>query len=62
VLSLVNGAVATPTLLAAILVAMMTNTMAKGIYFSALAVGVRKATLIRFGIWAALHVPLIFLG
>ncbi|HUG09781.1 MAG TPA: MgtC/SapB family protein [Opitutaceae bacterium] len=62
VLSLVNGAVVTPTLLAAVLVAMMTNTMAKGVYFSALAVGVRRETLTRFGIWAALHVPLIFLG
>jgi uncharacterized membrane protein (DUF4010 family) len=62
VLSLVSGGVATPTLIAAVLVAMMTNTMAKGVYFSALAVGVRRATLIRFGIWAALHVPLIFIG
>jgi uncharacterized membrane protein (DUF4010 family) len=62
VLSLVNDATMTRTLIAAILVAMMTNTMAKGIYFSALASGVRRATLMRFGIWAALHVPLIFIG
>lgn len=62
VLSLVDDAGVTPTLIAAIMIAMMTNTMAKGIYFSTLAVDVRRATLIRFGIWAALHVPLIFIG
>ncbi|HUG10565.1 MAG TPA: MgtC/SapB family protein [Opitutaceae bacterium] len=62
VLSLVNDAAVTPTLIAAILVAMMTNTMAKGVYFSSLVRSLRRATLMRFGIWAALHVPLIFLG
>lgn len=62
VLSLVNGATVTQTLIAATLVAMMTNTLAKGVYFSALASGVRRATLLRFGLWAALHVPLIFIG
>ena len=62
VLSLVNDTAVTPTLIAAILVAMMVNTLAKGVYFSALVSSARRATLMRFGVWAALHVPLIFIG
>jgi len=62
VLSLVNGTEVVPTLVAAIITAMMVNTMAKGIYFSALASSVRKAALVRFGVWAALHLPFIILA
>lgn len=62
VLSLVNNAGVTTTIIAAILIAMMTNTLVKGVYFSTLVGSVRKAALVRFGIWAALHVPLILIG
>jgi uncharacterized membrane protein (DUF4010 family) len=61
-LSLANTPTADSLLVAAILVAMMTNTLAKGVYFSSLVGSVRRTTLIYFSIWAALHVPLIFLG
>ena len=44
----------------AIIVAMMSNTIAKGIYFTVLAGSVRRDTLIRYGIWATLHLPLAF--
>lgn len=50
-----------PLLVSAILVAMMVNTAAKGIYFAAQADSVRRAALVRFGAWALLHVPLAFL-
>ncbi len=46
---------------AAILVAMMMNTLAKGFYFSSLASTVRRPALLRFALWAALHLPLAFL-
>lgn len=43
----------------AILVAMMSNTLVKGIYFATLVPERRKETLVRYGIWALLHLPLI---
>jgi uncharacterized membrane protein (DUF4010 family) len=45
----------------AILVAMMVNTLAKGVYFSTLARSIRRPALGRFALWAALHLPLAFL-
>jgi len=61
ILSLVQSNPAPERLLvAAILVAMMMNTLAKGIYFSSLAASVRLAGLVRFALWAALHLPLAF--
>jgi uncharacterized membrane protein (DUF4010 family) len=60
-LSLVAGAPeATPVLVQAILIAMMGNTLAKGAYFIFLAKGHRRSTAWRFGLWALLHVPLLF--
>ncbi len=47
-------------LVSAILVAMMMNTLAKGLYFSSLAGSVRRVALVRFAFWAALHLPLAF--
>jgi len=41
----------------ACLFSMMSNTVAKGLYFGTLSGGMRKPSLIRYGIWAALHVP-----
>jgi uncharacterized membrane protein (DUF4010 family) len=49
------------TLLTAIILAMLSNTVAKGIYFGTLAAPVRRQAFLRYGIWAALHLPLAFL-
>ena len=46
-------------IVSAILVAMMSNTMVKGIYFATLVPAGRKETLVRYGVWALLHLPLI---
>jgi uncharacterized membrane protein (DUF4010 family) len=60
-LSLVAGAPeATHMLVRAILIAMMGNTLAKGAYFIVLAKGRRRSAAWRFGLWALLHVPLLF--
>lgn len=62
VLSLVRGSAAVePVLVSAIIVAMMSNTIVKGIYFGTLAKSVRKEALIRYAIWALLHLPLILI-
>ncbi len=59
ILSLIRGSAAVSRLIVtAILLAMMSNTIVKGVYFSMLVKPVRKATLWRFGLWAALHLPL----
>jgi len=47
--------------ISAILVSMMSNTIIKGMYFAFLAKQERAATLWRYGLWAALHLPLIFM-
>jgi uncharacterized membrane protein (DUF4010 family) len=57
-LGMANGSAGLAT--SAIIIAMMSNTVAKGIYFSVLATAARRDTLIRYGIWATLHLPLIF--
>ena len=44
-----------------IIIAMMSNTVIKGIYFGYFAVPLRGKTLQRFGILTLLHIPLIFL-
>jgi len=45
----------------AILLAMMSNTLVKGIYFATLVPLNRRETLARYGLWAVLHLPFIFL-
>ena len=45
----------------AVLIAMMSNTAAKGAYFAFLGQAVRKQTIWRFGLWALLHLPFVFL-
>jgi uncharacterized membrane protein (DUF4010 family) len=45
---------------AAILVAMMSNTLVKGFYFAALVRAGRRETLARYGLWALIHLPFIF--
>lgn len=44
----------------AVIVAMMSNTIIKGIYFGFLAKKARTETAWRFAIWAVLHIPIIF--
>jgi len=48
-------------LTSAILVSMMSNTVAKGAYFSFLSPATRKDTTWKYGLWAILHIPLILL-
>ncbi len=43
----------------AVIVAMMSNTVAKGIYFGIFARTGRLATAWRFSLWAALHIPIL---
>lgn len=46
----------------AIFLAMMSNTIMKGIYFGYLVPSLRKETALRFGILAATHIPFIILS
>jgi len=48
-------------ILAAILIAMMSNTVVKGIYFGVLSKRLRMETTWRYAVWAILHLPIIFL-
>jgi uncharacterized membrane protein (DUF4010 family) len=60
VLSLVHGSQAGSSLVvSAIIMAMLSNTVAKGAYFIFLAPPMRKEAAWRYGLWALLHVPLI---
>lgn len=59
VLSIVQSNLAGYLIVQALLLAMMVNTLAKGIYFAALSQGNRVQTLWRYFLWAACHVPLI---
>jgi uncharacterized membrane protein (DUF4010 family) len=45
----------------AIIIATMSNTIAKGVYFGALSPSTRKETAITYSVWALLHVPLLFI-
>ncbi len=63
ILSLVNQAVDYHNMiLSAVLVSMMGNTIMKGLYFGFLAKAARAQSLVRYGIWALLHLPLILLS
>lgn len=63
ILSLVRGTTAVqPILVAALIIAMMSNTIIKGVYFASLVKSVRRETLIRYLVWALLHIPFIFLA
>ncbi|HNY29552.1 MAG TPA: MgtC/SapB family protein [Fibrobacteria bacterium] len=58
ILSVAKGGVVEPILLAAILMSMLSNTVAKGAYFGSLAAPVRKQAFLRYFGWALLHIPL----
>ncbi|MHB9013055.1 MAG: MgtC/SapB family protein [Ignavibacteriaceae bacterium] len=60
ILSLIQGAKPLePIIISAIIMAMMSNTIIKAIYFAVQAKDIRKETYIRYGIWAVLHLPFI---
>ena len=62
ILSLIHkNPTVTSLLVSAIIVSMMGNTLSKGIYFGYLAKEVRKTSIWQYGLWAAFHVPFIFL-
>ena len=62
ILSLARSAsVETAVAVPAILIACMSNTIAKGVYFGALASSVRGAVAWRYALWAAAHLPLAFI-
>jgi len=62
ILSLIQGADAMSKLIVpAIVLAMLSNTIAKGIYFAVLSPATRKETIITYSVWSLLHVPLVFI-
>lgn len=61
ILSIARGAGGQALLTAAMILAMMSNTIAKGSYFAALSRERRRDTIWRYGLWALLHLPLMFL-
>ncbi len=62
ILSLVHGSDALSKIVVpAIIIAMMSNTIAKGVYFAVLSPTTRKETAITYSVWALLHVPLILI-
>ena len=46
--------------IAAILLAILSNTLIKGVYFGGLVKEERRNAFLRYGIWAALHAPFVF--
>ncbi len=63
ILSLVHQTVSVERVfVSAIIIAAMSNTIMKGIYFAAISKQLQKATLLRYGVWAALHIPLVLIG
>lgn len=61
VLSLVQGALSGSLLVKAVLMALMVNTLAKGVYFASLSRGNRVQCMWRYGLWTACHVPLMWM-
>ncbi|MDR3627785.1 MAG: MgtC/SapB family protein [Ignavibacteriaceae bacterium] len=62
ILSMVNGAAyIEPVVVSAIIIAMMSNTVIKAVYFTIQAKQKRKTAYIHYGVWALLHIPLVFL-
>lgn len=62
ILSLIeNSGMQMNILVVAVLIAMMSNVIAKGIYFIFLVPSLRRQTLWRYSVWALLHVPLILM-
>ncbi len=61
ILSLLREADVTPAIISsAIILATMSNTIAKGFYFGTLASTARRPTAVRYTIWVLLHIVLVF--
>ncbi len=56
------GETAAAVAVSAMIVAMMSNTIAKGIYFGFLVKTERRETAWRYLLWAALHIPLVLMS
>jgi uncharacterized membrane protein (DUF4010 family) len=62
ILSLIMGVGLQPdVVVSAVILAVMSNTIAKAVYFGTQAAGERRQTAWRFGLWALFHLPLVFL-
>ncbi|MGA7160061.1 MAG: MgtC/SapB family protein [Bacteroidota bacterium] len=62
ILSLIRGSDALSKIVVpAIIIALLSNTVARGAYFAVLSPSTRKETAITYSIWALLHVPFIFI-
>jgi uncharacterized membrane protein (DUF4010 family) len=62
ILSLIQGTGSgLQIVVSAIVLATMSNTVAKGMYFSVLAPAARQRAVWRYALWAVLHLPLVFL-
>lgn len=62
VLSVVRGSIETAHVAgAAMIIAMMSNTAVKGLYFGMQARGYLRTSMVRYGIWALLHLPIVFI-
>ena len=60
ILSLIQSPGAATSMVAGgVILAVMSNTVAKGFYFGWYAPAVRKETAWRYGLWALLHIPLV---
>jgi uncharacterized membrane protein (DUF4010 family) len=62
ILSMLKSSDLVPRLMvSAVILSMMSNTLAKGAYFGVLAPTLRRQTAWRYAVWAAVHIPLILL-
>ena len=62
ILSLIRGAdVLSKIAVPAIIIALLSNTIARGVYFAVLSPTTRKETAITYSIWALLHIPFVFI-
>jgi uncharacterized membrane protein (DUF4010 family) len=62
ILSMLKSTDLVPRLMvSAVILSMMSNTLAKGAYFGVLAPTLRRQTAWRYAVWAAVHIPLILL-
>ncbi len=62
ILSLIQGTGSgLPVVVSAIVLATMSNTIAKGLYFSVLAPAARRSLVWRYTLWTVLHLPIVFL-
>jgi uncharacterized membrane protein (DUF4010 family) len=63
ILSLINNPQIERLIVSSIIIATMSNTVAAGIYFGGQLqnTSVRNETFLRYGIWALLHLPFVFL-